>query len=236
MSRTSGFSRRRLLSSATGLGALIWVPRLARAADPHGHMNMSDPHEHMNMSPTLGMEPRKPPPAMDAPLIEPETRRSVNESPADDAALRLHLSRHWWRTALRAQLRGRLARSNPAHEARRDPQDPHAQRLPAQPRPDADGPEQPASVQQHELSFSRQPLGPRRHLRQRHALDGAGRDLRHRNHPAQGPHQRAPTGTTRTITAAPTSRWQAAWSAWSSSRATSPRCPRSPTPRSACWS
>src|SRR5580700_7188105 len=78
MSRTSGFSRRRLLSGATGLGALIWVPRLARAADPHGHMNMSDPHEHMNMSPTLGMEPRKPPPAMDAPLIEPDTRRSVN--------------------------------------------------------------------------------------------------------------------------------------------------------------
>ena len=69
MSRTSGFSRRRLLSSATGLGAYIWVPRLARAADPH---------EHMSMSPALGMEPRKPPPAMDAPLIEPETRRSVN--------------------------------------------------------------------------------------------------------------------------------------------------------------
>jgi len=69
MSRTSGFSRRRLLSSATGLGAYIWVPRLARAAEAH---------DHMNMSPTLGMEPRKPPPAMDAPLIEPETRRSVN--------------------------------------------------------------------------------------------------------------------------------------------------------------
>src|SRR5262249_54442591 len=69
MSRTSGFSRRHLLSSATGLGAFIWVPRLARAADPH---------EHMNMSSILGIEPRKPPPAMDAPLIEPEMRRSVN--------------------------------------------------------------------------------------------------------------------------------------------------------------
>jgi FtsP/CotA-like multicopper oxidase with cupredoxin domain len=78
MSRTTGFSRRRLLSGATGLGALIWVPRLARAGDPNGHMNMSNPHEHMNMSPTLGMEPRQPPPAMDGPLIEPETRRSVN--------------------------------------------------------------------------------------------------------------------------------------------------------------
>src|SRR5262249_50808942 len=44
-----------------------------------------------------------------------------------------------------------------------------------------------ASVQQHELPFPRQPRGPRRHLRQRHALDGAGRDLRHRDHPAQGP-------------------------------------------------
>jgi len=69
MSRTSGFSRRRLLSSATGLGAYIWVPRLARAAEAH---------DHMNMNPTLGMEPRKPPPAMDAPLIEPETRRAVD--------------------------------------------------------------------------------------------------------------------------------------------------------------
>jgi FtsP/CotA-like multicopper oxidase with cupredoxin domain len=67
MSRTSGFSGRRLLSSATGLGAYIWVPRLARAAEPHEHM-----------SSTLGMEPRKPPPAMDAHLVEPETRRSVN--------------------------------------------------------------------------------------------------------------------------------------------------------------
>jgi FtsP/CotA-like multicopper oxidase with cupredoxin domain len=69
MSRTSRLSRRRLLTGATGLGAFIWVPRLARA---------SDPHEHMNMSPTLGMAPRTSPPPMDAPLIEPETRRSVN--------------------------------------------------------------------------------------------------------------------------------------------------------------
>ncbi len=63
-----GFSRRGLLRSGAGLGAFLWVPRIARAADPHqGHM-----------SPTLGIVPRKPPPAMDAPLIEPDVRRSAN--------------------------------------------------------------------------------------------------------------------------------------------------------------
>src|SRR5258708_33897856 len=63
-----GFSRRGLLRSGAGLGAFLWVPRMARAADPH--------QEHM--SPTLGIGPRQPPPAMDAPLIEPAARRSAN--------------------------------------------------------------------------------------------------------------------------------------------------------------
>ena len=63
-----GFSRRGLLRSGAGLGAFLWVPRMARAADPH--------QEHM--SPTLGIVPRKPPPAMDAPLIEPDVRRSAD--------------------------------------------------------------------------------------------------------------------------------------------------------------
>ncbi len=64
----SSFSRRGLLGGGAGLGALLWVPRLARAADPH--------QEHM--SPTLGIVPRTAPAAMDAPLVEPEVRRSAN--------------------------------------------------------------------------------------------------------------------------------------------------------------
>ena len=50
------FSRRRLLGSAAGLGASLWVPRLALAqADPHaGH--------GMNMSATLGQVARQRPP------------------------------------------------------------------------------------------------------------------------------------------------------------------------------
>lgn len=63
------FSRRALLGSAAGLGATLWVPRLAQAQDHSGHSMMSS---------ALGRIERKPPPAMDAPLIEPEVRRSAN--------------------------------------------------------------------------------------------------------------------------------------------------------------
>ena len=41
----------------------------------HGTMDMS---ASMDMSPTIGMVPDKPAPAMDQPLVEPEVRRSVN--------------------------------------------------------------------------------------------------------------------------------------------------------------
>jgi len=60
------------LGSAAGLGASLWVPRLALAqADPHaGHT--------MNMSSTLGQVARPRPPAMDQPLIEPQVRQSAN--------------------------------------------------------------------------------------------------------------------------------------------------------------
>ncbi len=61
-------SRRGLLNGSLGFGATLYVPRVFAA----------DPHEHMDMSPTLGMVPDKPTPAMDQPLIEPEVRRSAN--------------------------------------------------------------------------------------------------------------------------------------------------------------
>ena len=64
------FSRRRLLGSAAGLGASLWVPRLALA--------QADPHAGHNMSSTLGQVARQRPPAMDQPLIEPQVRQSAN--------------------------------------------------------------------------------------------------------------------------------------------------------------
>ena len=69
MAGGSGFSRRGLLGGVTGLGASIWVPRLVLAQDHSGHSAMS---------PALGRVARKPLQAMDAPLIEPEVRRSAN--------------------------------------------------------------------------------------------------------------------------------------------------------------
>jgi len=53
-----------------GLGAYLWVPRVALAQ--HDHTG------HGNMSSTLGRVPRPPQSAMDQPLIEPEVRRSAN--------------------------------------------------------------------------------------------------------------------------------------------------------------
>ena len=67
MAGNKRFSRRLLVSGATGLGAFIWLPKLTQAQDHSAHM-----------SPTLGVVPRKPAPAMDAPLVEPEVRRSAN--------------------------------------------------------------------------------------------------------------------------------------------------------------
>ena len=70
MSIGGKFSRRRLLGSAAGLGAYLWVPVQAQT-DPHaGHAG--------HMSPSLGIVPRQRVPAMDQPLIEPEVRRSAN--------------------------------------------------------------------------------------------------------------------------------------------------------------
>ncbi len=69
MSGKRGFSRRRLMSGVAGLGASFWVPKLVLAQDHAGHAMMSS---------TLGMVHRHPPQAMDAPLIEPEVRRSAN--------------------------------------------------------------------------------------------------------------------------------------------------------------
>ena len=69
MSGKKGFSRRLLLSGATGLGATFWVPKLVLAQGHAGHDMMSS---------TLGMVHRHPPQSMDAPLIEPQVRRSAN--------------------------------------------------------------------------------------------------------------------------------------------------------------
>jgi FtsP/CotA-like multicopper oxidase with cupredoxin domain len=69
MGGRKGVSRRLILGGATGLGAAIWVPRLLQAQDHSGH-NL--------MSASLGRVARKPQQAMDAPLVEPEVRRSAN--------------------------------------------------------------------------------------------------------------------------------------------------------------
>jgi FtsP/CotA-like multicopper oxidase with cupredoxin domain len=63
-------SRRQMLDGSFGIGAYWLTAGTVRAAD-HVHGNM-------DMSPTMGMIPDKPVPAMDQPLVEPEVRRSVN--------------------------------------------------------------------------------------------------------------------------------------------------------------
>ena len=67
---TKTLSRRRLLGGTLGTGAYLLTAGPVRAAD-HVHGNMA-------MSPTMGMVPEKPVPAMDQPLVEPEVRRSAN--------------------------------------------------------------------------------------------------------------------------------------------------------------
>src|ERR1700754_1718261 len=67
---TTGLSRRDLLGSSFGIGAYLVSAGAVRAAD---HV-----HGKMDMSPTMGMVPDKPAPAMDQPLVEPEVRRSAN--------------------------------------------------------------------------------------------------------------------------------------------------------------
>lgn len=104
-------------------------------------------------------------------------------------AMRLCLSRCRRCPPLHPLLRRRLTRPDAAHDARRNAEDPADQRLSAQSRHDAGGHVASASVQQHQLPFSRRPRQSERHCRQRHALDGAGRGLRHRDRGAQGSHQ-----------------------------------------------
>src|SRR3984957_12792291 len=70
-------SRRQLLDGSIGIGALLLTAGTVRAEDPmHSAMDMSSPMD--DMSPTMGMVPDKPAPAMDQPLVDPEVRRSVN--------------------------------------------------------------------------------------------------------------------------------------------------------------
>src|SRR6202022_1947512 len=67
-------SRRQLLDGSIGIGAFLLTAGAVRTEDPM-QSTMSSP---MDMSPTMGMVPDKPAPAMDQPLVEPEVRRSVN--------------------------------------------------------------------------------------------------------------------------------------------------------------
>jgi len=66
---TMTLSRRRLLGGT--LGTAYWLTAGSVRAADHVHGNM-------DMSPTMGMVPEKPVPAMDQPLVEPEVRRSAN--------------------------------------------------------------------------------------------------------------------------------------------------------------
>lgn len=71
-------SRRELLDGSIGIGAFLLT---AGAAKGQGHMHGKSAMSgamSADMSPTMGMVPEQPVPAMDQPLIEPEVRRSVN--------------------------------------------------------------------------------------------------------------------------------------------------------------
>jgi len=71
---TKGLSRRQLLDGGIGIGAYLLTAGTAGAqGQVQGHA-----HGNMDMSPTMGMVPEKPVPAMDEPLVEPEVRRSAN--------------------------------------------------------------------------------------------------------------------------------------------------------------
>src|ERR1700737_2896595 len=70
------FSRRQLLDYGLKAGALSLVGGSAKA-QPAMHDHAGMPHT-ADMSPTMGMVPDAPVPAMDQPLVEPEVRRSVN--------------------------------------------------------------------------------------------------------------------------------------------------------------
>ncbi len=67
--QNQGFSRRRLLGGAASIGASFSLSRFALAQDHSGH-NMMDP--------AFGRVERTPPPAVFAPLAEPQVRRSAN--------------------------------------------------------------------------------------------------------------------------------------------------------------
>ena len=175
-------SRRRLLNGGTALGAYFLLPRSADAQ----HQG----HDHSKMGLDPGPIVQAAAASMDQPLLEPEVRRSVNGVLQHDAVLSLCLQGHRRAAALSPELRGHEPRPDLAHEARRDAEDQAVERFPAEPRCAAAEHGAAAPVQQHELPLPRRALQPERHLRQCHALDGAGQEVRHRDHAAQGPHER----------------------------------------------
>ena len=69
-------TRRQLLDASVGIGAVLLTSGVVQAqGHKHGAKGISSP---MDMSPSLGMVPGRPAPAMDQPLVEPEVRRSVD--------------------------------------------------------------------------------------------------------------------------------------------------------------
>ena len=69
---TTTLSRRRLLGAASALSLIAGGAKAQHAM--HKHAGAS---RNADMSPTMGMVPETPIPAMDQPLVEPEVRRSV---------------------------------------------------------------------------------------------------------------------------------------------------------------
>ncbi len=210
-------SRRGLLQAGLAIGTLALAQRaaLGQSGGTHAHM------------PELGVTKVPVVPAMDQPLVEPEVRRSVERRAQHQPALRLRLARHRRHASLPAQLRGRRG-PDPAHEAGRDPEDPARQRLAAQPRP---GARQPFAIR----ISSTTPTSTSTARTAARAASPTTSCARCR--PASRTTSRsrcprtiraAPTGIIRITTARPTCRWRAAWSAPSSSKATSPTSPRSP--------
>src|ERR1700759_5601510 len=73
---TTKLSRRQLFDCGLKAGALSLIAGAAKAQHAmHDHAGAS---HTADMSPTMGMVPEAPVPAMDQPLVEPEVRRSVN--------------------------------------------------------------------------------------------------------------------------------------------------------------
>ena len=170
----SRFSRRGFMRTGLGVGTALLLPNLpgvravGSAAAAHDHEPVGRDEEWKDFKPG-------------APFVEPEVRRSANGEL--NTTLRMQYAykdigghRLYVRT-----YEGAVPGTDPAPEAGRRAAHQAHQRHASQPRSHADRPFAAASVQHHQFSLPWIACQSERHLRQCHAHDGAGRELRHRD-------------------------------------------------------